>query len=110
MARPAVKKPADATKITTASAKSAFEDWLSRFLIAIPMPPPITTQIVPPVTANAFAAINSSFFTSKGNPAESPDKINRLTPNANKTNNVRINPVELLLINQAIINKLAALR
>ena len=57
------------------------------------MPPPITTQIVPPVTAKAFAAINSSFLTSNGRPAERPDKINRLTPNANKTNKVRIIPV-----------------
>ena len=66
--------------------------------------------MVPPVTANAFAAINSSFFTKSGSPADRPERIKRLTPNANKTNKVKTIPVELLFTSQAIINKLAALR
>ena len=66
--------------------------------------------MVPPVTANAFAAINSSLFTKSGSPADRPERINRLTPNANNTNKVKIIPVEPLFTSQAIINKLAALR
>ena len=62
------------------------------------------------IAANALAAINSSFLTNNGNPAERPAKINRLIPNANKTNKVKTTPVEPLLINQAMIKRSAARR
>ena len=74
-----------------------------KFLIPIPTPPPITTKIVPPVTANAFAAISSSRLTINGSPAESPERINRLIPKANRTKRVKTAPVVLALINSAII-------
>ena len=80
----------------------------TKFLTAIPKPPPITTKIVPPVTANALAAINSSFLTNKGNPADKPAKINRLTPNASSTKKVSNKPLTPLLTSAAIINKFVA--
>ena len=91
--------------MTTESAKSVPYVLSTKFLTAIPTPPPITTQIVPPVTARALAAINSSFLTSNGKPADNPAKINRLIPKANKTNKVKTIPVSPLLTNQAITNK-----
>ncbi|CAB4659200.1 unannotated protein [freshwater metagenome] len=57
----------------------------------------MTTKIVPPVTANALAAINSSFLTNNGKPADKPAKINRLTPNAINTNKVNNKPDAPLL-------------
>jgi hypothetical protein len=72
------------------------------------MPPPITTPIVPPVTASALAETNSSLETNKGNPAESPANINRLIPKAINTKSVRRIPVVPLLINIAIATKTIA--
>ena len=66
--------------------------------------------MVPPVTANAFAAINSSFLTNSGSPADNPERIKRLTPKAIKTNKVKTIPVEPVFINHAIINKFIALK
>ena len=97
MASAAKRKPVAEIKITIASATSALLDLVIKFFTAIPNPPPITTKIVPPVTANAFAAINSSFLTSNGNPADKPAKINRLTPKAINTKKVSSNPVAPLL-------------
>ena len=64
--------------------------------------------MVPPVTANALAAINSSFLTNRGNPADKPAKINRLMPNASNTKNVSSRPLTPLLTKAAIINRLVA--
>ena len=89
--------PRAAIKITIASATSALFDLVIKFFTAIPNPPPITTKIVPPVTASALAAINSSFFTNNGRPADKPAKINRLTPKAINTKKVSSNPVAPLL-------------
>ena len=63
---------------------------------------------MPPVTANALAAINSSFVTNKGRPADRPAKINRLIPKARSTENVSNTPLTPLLTRAAIINKFAA--
>ena len=91
-----------------ASARSPFPFLSIKFLIPIPTPPPITTKIVPPVTARAFAVISSSRLTIKGKPADSPERINLFTPKANRTKRVKIIPVEPLLISSAIIKRSAA--
>ena len=72
------------------------------------MPPPITTPIVPPVTARAFAETNSSLETNSGNPAESPARINLFIPKATKTKSVRTIPVVPLFIKIAIAIKTIA--
>ena len=64
--------------------------------------------MVPPVTANAFAVINSSRSTIRGKPAESPARIKRFIPKATKTNSVKTIPVECALRSMAIIIKSTA--
>ena len=60
----------------------------------MPSPPPITTEIVPPVTAKAFAETKSFLSTNSGKPAESPARIKRFAPKEIKTKRVKTIPVE----------------
>ena len=76
-----------------ASALSAFDDASRSCRIPSPIPPPSTTQTEPPVTARAFADIKSFGVVISGIPAESPARINRLTPNAMRTTTVISTPV-----------------
>ena len=74
-----------------------------------PIPPPITTHTEPPVTARAFAVIRDLLSIINGIPAESPARINRLTPNATSTKTVISIPVFPWKIRSAIIDKVVAL-
>ena len=72
------------------------------------MPPPITTNTEPPVTASAFAEISDFDSISNGNPAESPARMRRLIPKAISTKIVNSSPVFPLKIRRATIDKLIA--
>ena len=99
MAKSAASKyPPALIKIRIPSTKSPVFETSKILFSAIPSPPPITTAIVPPVTAKAFAETNSFLFTSNGRPAESPARIKRLAPKEIKTKRVKTIPVEPLYI------------
>ena len=59
----------------------------------MPIPPPITTESDPPVTANALALIRLGRSIIKGRPAERPASSKRFTPNAKRIKTVSNTPV-----------------
>jgi hypothetical protein len=69
----------------------------------------MTTQTEPPVTARALAEMSSLGGVISGIPADSPARINRLTPNATRTKTVISNPVRLLKISVAIMSSVSDL-
>ena len=71
-----------------------------------PMPPPITTKTVPPVTAIAFAVMRDFESTKSGRPAESAARIKRLIPKAIKTTTVSATPVVPLNTKSATTKRL----
>ena len=73
-----------------------------------PIPPPITTNTDPPVTAIAFAEISERGSISNGRPADNPARIRRLIPKATSTKIVNSSPVFPLKISSATMVKLIA--